>query len=154
MGLDDLVLTGDFATVHDVVLQYAPVFAAHGFAFKGVALQGSAELVRFPVFHFLNDQSNLRIDISFISAAGGLNGGFTAMIIKPVNQKLDVEDYLKAHDREAFTRFFTYRDPATDVRRFADTFFQLITGLLDRDLKPILEGRTFEETPVDWMGYK
>jgi len=26
--------------------------------------------------------------------------------------------------------------------------------LLDRDLKPIINGQTFEETPIDWMGYK
>jgi hypothetical protein len=33
-------------------------------------------------------------------------------------------------------------------------FLQVLGGLLDADLKPILEGKTFEEIPIDWVGYK
>jgi hypothetical protein len=150
----DLSFTGDFAIVNEAVRRYTPGFSAHGFQLTGVTLEGSAKLQRFPVFHFLNERTAMGIDISFISAAGGLNGGFTVLLIKPENRKLDVEDYLKSHGREGLTKFFTYRAPATDVRGFADTFLQMFVGLLDRDLKPILEGKTFEETPIDWMGYK
>lgn len=154
MNLDVLALSGDDATVNEVVQQHSSSFAAHGFDFKELTLDGSQELGRFPIFHFLNERTAMRIDISFCATAKGLNGGFNALIIKPVNQKLDVEDYLKEHGREALTKFFTYRDPATNVRSFADTFLQMLVGLLDRDLKPILEGKIFEETPIDWMGYK
>lgn len=154
MNLDVLALTGDDSIVNEVIHKHAPAFAACGFEFKEVTLEGSQELVRFPIFHFLNEHTAMGMDISFCAAAGGLNGGFTALIIKPVNHKLDVEDYLKEHGREALTKFFTYRDPATDVRTFADTFLVMLAGLLERDLKPILDGRIFEETPIDWMGYK
>jgi len=150
----DLSLTGDFAIVNEAVRRYVPGFSAHGFRLTEVTLEGSAKLQRFPVFHFLNEHTAMGIDVSFISATGGLNGGFTVLLIKPGKHKLDVEDYLKSHEREGLTRFFTYRDPATDVRGFADTFLQMFVGLLDRDLKPIIEGKTFEETPIDWMGYK
>ena len=154
MNFDVLELTGDDAIVNEVVHQHAPAFAAHGFQFKEVTLEGSQELGRFPIFHFQNERTAMGIDLSFCAAARGLNGGFTVLIVKPVNRKLDVEDYLVSHDREALTRFFTYRDTETDVRRFADTFLKMFVGLLDRDLKTILEGNTFEETPIDWMGYK
>lgn len=154
MSLDVLALTGDFSVVNEVVQQHAPGFAARGFELKDVTLAGSKELGRFPVFHLLNEQTAMQIDISFCAAARKLSGGFTVLIIKPVNRKLDVEDYLKAHDREMLTKHFTYRDPSTDVRAFADKFLGMLVGLLDRDLRPILEGRTFEETPIDWMGYK
>jgi len=30
----------------------------------------------------------------------------------------------------------------------------MLDGLLDTDLKPIIDGTTFEETPIDWMGYR
>ena len=154
MNLDVLALKGDDAIVNEVMHQYSPAFAAHGFDLKEVTLEGSQELGRFPVFHFLNDRTAMQIDISFCAAVAGLNGGFTVLIIKPVNQKLDVEDYLKLHKREMLTQYFTYRDPSTDVRVFADTFLRMLSGLLDRDLRPIINGRTFEETPIDWMGYK
>ena len=154
MNLDVLALTGDDAVVNEVVHQHTSEFAARGFEFREVTLEGSQELGRFPIFHFLNQQTGMRIDLSFCAAAGGLNVGFTVLIIKPVNLKLDVEDYLKGHDRESLTKHFIYRDPVTNLRSFADTFLELLVGLLDRDLRPIVEGVTFEETPIDWMGYK
>ncbi len=154
MSMAELALTGDFAVVHEVVCRHVPAFVAHGFEFKGVTLDGSPESDRYPAFHFSSERSAMEIDISFFSAAGGLNGGFMVFIIKPVDHMLNVKDYLKLHGREALARFFSYRDPATDIRSFAETFLQMLGGLLDRDLKPIIEGRTFEETPIDWMGYK
>jgi len=154
MNLDVLALTGDDAVVNEVMQRYTPGFAARGFEFKEVTLEGSQELGRFPVFHFLNQLTAMRIDISFCAATKGLNGGFTVLIIKPANLKLDVEDYLKAHGREPLKQYFTYRDPATNLYSFAGTFLEMIVGLLDRDLKPIVEGTVFEVTPMDWMGYK
>jgi len=94
------------------------------------------------------------INISYFAATKGLNGGFIVFIVKPVNHRLNLKNYLKLHERETLTRFFSYRDPATDIRSFADTFMQMLCGLFDRDLKPILDGTYFEETPIDWQGYK
>jgi hypothetical protein len=96
----------------------------------------------------------MKINITFFHAVEGLNGGFNASITKPVNHVINVEDYLKLHGRETLARFFSYRDPATDIRSFADTFMQMLCGLFDRDLKQILDGTYFEETPIDWQGYK
>jgi len=67
---------------------------------------------------------------------------------------LDVKTYLKLHGREELTKLFRYRDPKTDVGRFADSLFQMLVGLFDQELKSIIEGETFEETPIDWQGYK
>lgn len=147
-------LAGDDAVVYEVVRQYIPRFAAHGFEFTGVTVEGSPKLNSFLVFRFLNKRTGMRIDISFFAATRGLNGGFTVLMIKPVNQKLDVEDYLKAHGREELSEYFRYRDPKADVRGFANSFLQMFCALLDKDLKAVLDGRTFEVTPIDWMGYK
>src|SRR5262249_11790370 len=104
MSQSDVSLTGDFATVDEVMRQHSPAFAGLGFELSGVTLEGSPKLQRFPIFHFLNKQSGMRIDISFFAARDALNGGFTVLLIKPVNRKLDVEDYLKLHDRLAPTK--------------------------------------------------
>ena len=66
MNLDVLALTGDDAVVNEVVHQHTSEFAARGFEFREVTLEGSQELGRFPIFHFLNQQTGMRIDISFI----------------------------------------------------------------------------------------
>lgn len=154
MNPSEIVLTGDYAIVSEVVRQHAPSFATYGFEFTGASLEGSPKLEQFPDFHFLNKRAGMQIHVSFSAARAGRSGGFVALIENPVNRKLDVEDFLKLHGRDELTKFFTYRDPNTDVRSFADSFFHMLSALLDTDLKPILDGKTFEETPIDWMGYR
>lgn len=145
---------GDFAAVDEAMRRHAAIFAAHEFLFSGMSMEGSPELRRFPVYRFRNERTSLGIEIAFFAAAEGLNGGFTVLITKPVNQKLDVEDYLDSRGSAASTERFAYRDPGTDVRGFADDFLRMLGGMLDGELKPILDGEYFEATPMDWMGYK
>jgi hypothetical protein len=93
------------------------------------------------------------LDISFFPACYGRSGGFNAFLIRPDNHKLSVKEYLNRHGFEEAAKVFTYREPM-DVRVFADMFFQTIVRLLKDDLRPFVEGNTWEDTPIDWMGYK
>jgi len=148
-------LTGDDAVVSKLIHLYGPRFASHGLEFVGVVLKKTVLSEQaFPSFHFQSQRTGLQVEISFSSATKDLNGGFLVWIIKPVERLLNLEDYLKLHGREELTKMFAYRDPATDVRNFADSFLQMLCTLFDNDLKAILDGTTFEETPIDWMGYK
>ncbi len=150
----EATLTGDDAVVEKVVREHVPAFAGLGFALTGSTLGGSSTLQHFPIFHFFNKRSGLRLDISFLAARAGLNGGFNVLIVAPRNRKLDVEDYLNQHKIEEPTRAFTYRDAQTDVRGFATAFLKVLLQLFETELKPVLDGKTFEETPIDWMGYR
>lgn len=47
MNLDVMALSGDDATVNEVVQQRASEFAAHGFDLKEVTLEGSRETYAF-----------------------------------------------------------------------------------------------------------
>ncbi len=75
------------------------------------------------------------------------------MISTPDNRKLNVHDYLVLHGRSDMARLLT-DDAPTDVRAFSESSVRMLIGLLDNELKPIVEGKTFEETPIDWDGYK
>ena len=153
MNQNQLPLTGDSAIVADVIRKRAPDLLTRGFEFTRTTLEGSKKTVECAVFHFENKKNGLRLNISFSAAAQGLNGGFVALITKPVNRKLDVEDYLKRRGRNV-DAFFSYRDPTTDVRFFAESFVDTLIGALDSELRPVVEGKTFEETPIDWGGYR
>ncbi len=144
----------EFAVVDEVVRAHAPEFAARGFVLTNATLEGSPRSLVALVFHFSNHQAGLELTVSFFPASDGLNGGFNAMIIKPRNRKLVVLDYLERRGRSDLPELFRYDDPATDLRRFAESTIRTLVGLLDDELKPIVEGKTFEETPIDWQGYK
>ena len=154
MEQPEVHLTGEDAIVSEVVRRHAASFEARGFQFAGAKLAGSTKLDRYPAFSFVNKQTGLQIYVSFSAAREGLNGGFVLFLVNPDNRKLNVQDFLKLHGRTEPMKLFTYRDPKTDVRTFAESFFDMVDGLLDSDLKPILDGESFEETPIDWMGYR
>jgi len=147
-------LTGDFAIVEDVVHRYLQELATFGLEFERVTLDGSPKLQPFVTFHFLHNRSGIRVDIAFFAAAQGKNGGFTVLIVDRGNRKLNVEDYLKAHGREDLSPAFRYRHPESKLEDFATTFLQILCGLFGGELKPVLEGQVFEETAIDWMGYR
>lgn len=147
-------LTGDSAVVEEVVRQHAAEFGAQNFELTGVKLAGSAKLQIFPIFRFLNKRTGMAMDVSFFSASQGHQGGFGVLIVNPVNRKLSVKEYLRLHGRKELAQGFNYRDSSVDVRGFADSFIRTLLDLMSNDLKPILEGRVWEETPIDWMGYK
>jgi hypothetical protein len=150
----DMPITGDYQTVNNIVGEHAGEFFKHGFELGEVKWEGSTALGYFLVFHFVNQRTNMDIRIAFFPAEKGLNGGFTVMILNPAKHRLTVTDYLKLHGHEEPTRAFTYRDPNTDVRVFAQEFFRTLGELLRNELAPILEGKVWEDIPIDWMGYK
>jgi hypothetical protein len=154
MNIADQPFSSEFAVVDEIVRAHASDFAARGFVLTNATVEGSPRLFPFLVFHFSNNQAGLDLDVSFFPASDGLNGGFNAMIVKPRNRKLVVLDYLKRRGRSDLPGLFTYNDPATDLRRFAESTVRTLIGLLDNELKSIVEGKTFEETPIDWQGYK
>ena len=154
MNQNQPALSGDSALVSEVIKTRAPKLLARGFEFTGTTLEGSSKLGQFPVFHFLHKKSGLRLSISFSPAEQDLNGGFIVLITKPVNRRLDVEDFLKRKGRTSVEPFFTYRNGGTDVRRFAEALLDVLDSAFDTELKPVLEGKTFEETPIDWGGYR
>lgn len=120
-------LTGNYAIVSEIVHEYRGEFTVKGFEFTETTWEGSPKLLRYVVFRFLSKRKGMTIDISFFPAREGHNGGFVVSIIKPENHLLNVEDYLKLHGRDDLTHFFTYRDPNTDTRVFAQSFFQMFS---------------------------
>lgn len=146
-------LTGDFAIVEEAVRRHAPDFANFGYELTSTTLAGSPELQVFPLFHFANKKAGMSIDISFFPAQQGRNGGFNAMIVRAGNRKLSVKEYLKTHNKPEWAESFNYREPA-NVRDLSEATLIKILELMGTELKPILQGKVWEETPIDWMGYK
>jgi hypothetical protein len=140
--------------VEEVVRRRAPEFGSHGFELTEIKLAGSPKLQVFPMFRFLNKRARMAIDISFLPTSQGHQGGFGVLLVNPANHKLSVKEYLKFHGREELAQAFNYRDPCPDIRGFANSFLSVLLDLMSTDLKPILEGKVWEETPIDWMGYK
>jgi hypothetical protein len=153
MDIAEQSVTPEFAVIDEVVRAHAPDFAARGFILMNVAVEGPPRVLRTIVFHFSNPSIGLLLDVSSFLGRSGVKRGFNAMIIAPGNRTLNVHDYLVRHERSEEAQSLTNEAPS-DVRAFAESSVRLFLDLLDGALKPVVEGKTFEETPIDWAGYK
>lgn len=153
MSSTPLKLTGDFGIVEESVRRRIADFANLGFELTDVRLAGSPALQVFPMFHFANNKSEMSLDLSFFPARPRQTGGFTILIVRPGNRKLSVKEYLRAHGESELAEVFNYREPA-NIREFSESALAKLIEVMAKDLRPILEGKLWEETPIDWMGYK
>jgi hypothetical protein len=94
------------------------------------------------------------VSLSPFVGGSGPRRGFIALMCNSENRKLNVSDYLARHGRGEIAASFTCDDPTTDLRSFTESTILALLELFDNELKPIVEGKTFEETPIDWQGYK
>jgi hypothetical protein len=139
-----------FAVIDEVVRSHEPEFAALGFTLKNVMLEGPPPAI---VFQFSNAGADRFLDVSSFLARTSPRRGFSAMISTAANRKLSVHDYLVRHGRSDIAQMLT-DDAPSDVRAFAESSVRLLLDLLNGELKPVVDGKTFEETPIDWAGYK
>jgi hypothetical protein len=139
-----------FAVVDEVVRAHLPDFEARGFTLTNVTLEEPPPSI---VFQFSNARAGRLLDVFSFLARTGFKRGFNAMISTPDNRTLNVRDYLVHHGRSDMAQSLTDDAPA-DVRAFSEASVRMLISLFDSELKPVVEGKTFEETPIDWDGYK
>jgi hypothetical protein len=154
MSLSDTKISNENAVVYNIAQRYISYFFSRGYELSDVQVKEHKVIPQRLSLQFINEKIETELYISFFPAITGHNGAFTVMISKPVNQCLALSDYLKIHHRDDLLPYFTYHDSNTDIAVFADAFFKMLMELFDTDLKPIVDGTTFETTPIDWQGYK
>jgi hypothetical protein len=142
----------EFAVVEEVFHAHASEFASRGFIF--VKVTDGTPLVQSRGFEFWNAHAGLSLTVSFVVGVSGQRRSFNALIHKPDHGTLNVRDYLKLHGRAEMISVFTSDVPAAELRAFTETAVRTLLTLFDNDLRPVIEGKTFEETPIDWDGYK
>jgi hypothetical protein len=154
MDIGEQSVASQFAVVEEVVRAKVSEFEAHGFVLTNVTEAGTPPFVRSLVFHFSNAGAGLLLSLSFFIGRSGQRRGFTALISRAGNGRLDVGDYLELHGRSDLSALFTSDDPSANLRSFAESAIRTLLSLFDNELKPVVEGKTFEETPIDWQGYR
>jgi hypothetical protein len=150
----DSIVTNEVSIVYEVARTYLGDISAKGYSVRSVKVECKEQIPPCLSILFLNRKIFLELDISFFPARNGGNGAFLCRISKSNGQHLRVEDYLKIHGRHDLLPYFTYLDPKTDIATFANDFFKMLLALFHSDMKSIIEGKTFEETPIDWLSYK
>jgi hypothetical protein len=143
------------STVWDAAQKYIPKFAAFGYDLHDAFVDSRSEILPpLLILEFLSRKLGMEIGVSFFPAKKGRGGRFGVRLINSENLRLDVEDFLRNHRRDDLLPYFEYRDPETDIAEFSKDFFEVLMRLFCTDMRRIISGNSFEETPIDWQGYK
>ena len=145
--------TGLEQVVADVVVERSPQFECHGYILKAAEVVVSPLQGRIPGFLFENNEAKRILRIDFLPARSDLNGVFTATLYRESGQgSMSILSFFRKRGHEGAGRF-VYREPA-DLRKVTSEFLSLLLREFDLSLRDYVVGRAFEETPVDWQGYK
>lgn len=106
------------------------------------------------VASFVHRTNAIRLTITVFPGLSIDDRGFLVIIRRANGDALNLIDFLRLRGKGNLIDGFVNGHPQPDIGAFVEGCLQTLLELLDTDLKPILEGRDWESTPVDWKGYK
>ena len=101
------------------------------------------------IYKAVYENSFIKLEISFFNQGDNLS----VWIIKNQEQYFTLSEYLKHKNREDDLNSIE-RKSGEDIIQYLTRYLNFTHELLKTDLKPIIEGKTWEEVSRDWMGYR
>jgi hypothetical protein len=96
----------------------------------------------------------MRVDITYHPPFGNRSRMLNATIKNPAGRYINFIAYLQAHKRrDLIDTLFAMAETATPDE-YWDQFFAVLDQLFDTDMRDIVEGKRWEEVPIDWQGLK
>jgi hypothetical protein len=138
----------------ELIKDYESVLSRRGYQYEKSEVRTSRITADSVDFFFRNDVTGGRIDISYTPASGNYPQFLNALITNSRGQHFTLGSWLQAHKRQDTIKRLIDVARTGDVRGYWDHFFALLDHLFDTDLKDIIEGRRWEEVPIDWQGLK
>jgi|SRR5579884_142608 len=143
-----------FALVTKLVESHLHIFQKHGFNYEQSKIINFRASGNMLTMLFSNKITGMQIDLNFAHAANGFNGGFLLYIINIEGKRLNVGKYLLLHGLTKERLLFTYTENVPDFEKYCETFLSMLDQLLSGELKPIIDGKKWEDIPFDWGDYK
>lgn len=136
------------------VEEHRSAFERLGLVYKDHTLKEDSLTGPSVWFSFVNESNAMNVSFAISPPVGKRNGRFGTYIVTPSNRTLDVESYLRKHGLLKQAILLTYTDQVADLGSYFDTVLDTLETLFSSKLKPILEGKEWENIPFDWGPYK
>ncbi len=149
-----IVKSQAFATIKELMERHIDIFQRQGFILTDENFDQHGPVGPEMRFHFFNERSKLDLKFDFTVTTGPRKGIFTVQIIKSRKDSLIVQNYLRIHGYAAEASLFVCTEGVLDFTKYAENFFSMLERVFENQLKPILSGKEWETTPIDWYGYK
>ncbi|HZU30921.1 MAG TPA: hypothetical protein VFB79_07385 [Candidatus Angelobacter sp.] len=143
-----------FDLVVNLIKTNINIFEKRGFTYDRHAIHVTKTGMNVLQFYFHNVSTGMKLRLHYTYPPPGMNAGFFLYIENPAGKDLDVEDYLRLHGFVKERLLFTYTDNVPDFQKYCETFLSTLDHLFSTELKPILDGKKWEDIPFDWGDYK
>ena len=130
------------------------ILSDHGFVFISSERQTSQLVADFQIFGYHNKVTGMSLMVSFFPRWEAQSSNIFPILTDSSGRKLQIEDYLKKHERFDLIAQLTRGAACADVRDFLRTAYGALKTTFTTELKEIISGKQWEVIPFDWQGYK
>jgi hypothetical protein len=147
-------IASELQTALALIKGYIWVFASHGYEYSGSQSQSSKVAGDSIVFTFVNDKAGMRITITYFPPYKQQQRDFVILVHDGKGENFSLGDYLQTHKRDDVQLLLKAENRNPDFRVYWEDFFRKLDRLFNADLNDIVEGRRWENIPIDWGDYK
>jgi hypothetical protein len=101
-----------------------------------------------------NDKAGRVVDISYTAEQGGRPGAIAVLIKKDDGQRFSLETWAKTQGMSGQICFSTLNNPQLNGQALVERFCEDFRDLAQFGVAEILSGRSWQEVPMDWKGYR
>ncbi len=143
-----------FATTKQLMDRHLDIFQRRGFILVDQTFDKNSQVGPELLFRFFNKLTKLNLNVALTVSTRSNKGIFVVQIVNSRKEDLIAENYLRIHGYTAEASLFVCTEDVPDFRNYVEGFLSMLDRVFDNQLKPILSGKEWETTPIDWYGYK
>jgi hypothetical protein len=144
----------EFDEITDLVLKRLQLFACHGYGFAHSEILKSKAELKYLSFEFHNESTQMRIVLSYVQPKDGTQRLFSIFITNSRKEEFHPTSWLKQQGRIEDVKHLMRSSESVSVIQFAENALRFIHDLFKNELKDIVEGRSWDDAPIDWVGFK
>lgn len=129
-------------------------FSTFGLEYLGAQTEQSNLAGDSAVFLFRHVKSGVLLRLSVFPSIAAKKRSAVVILTNRRGQTLNVNDYLTVHKQEETRSEFVADRASADIGTFVEHVVNALLNLLAADLRTVLEGRHWEDIPIDWAGYR
>lgn len=95
-----------------------------------------------------------QVEISYLAGQRGGPAAIVIFLVASNGRRFSIEDWLNANGIGEKIVFSTLKDPGLHENLFIARFCQDWKKLCYHELHGILTGKTWQDVPIDWKGYR
>ena len=130
------------------------IFSAYNYSYTKQEIEHTKTTGGFLTAIYTNDLTGMTIDLSYFPSYRDKKRMIIVTIVSREKKDFYLKEWLTTHGRKHELDRLINQPDDMNPRNFIEEALGVLNRLFEGDLRDIVEGRRWEDTPLDWAGYK